>query len=166
MILSTLVAAWLCAVPPDVFIAKVVAVIDGDTVEVIRNRKKERIRLMYIDAPEKYQTFGLISRSALVDKIMGKEVEVRAFKRDRYARILAEIYVPGKTPSVNRQMVDEGYAWSYDAYSGGAEWEESQHKARQAKRGLWQSAETPIAPWLYRRGRYQGGPHGPSSSSN
>ena len=50
------------AVPPTLpvnqFSGKVVSVLDGDTIDVLYNRRAKRIRLNGIDAPEKGQAFG------------------------------------------------------------------------------------------------------------
>ncbi|MDK2743464.1 MAG: hypothetical protein NDI90_11155 [Nitrospira sp. BO4] len=40
------------------FIGQVIAVKDGDTIEVLHNKRAERIRLTGIDCPEKKQAFG------------------------------------------------------------------------------------------------------------
>jgi endonuclease YncB( thermonuclease family) len=40
------------------FEGKVVSILDGDTIEVLHDKKPERIRLYGIDCPEKRQPFG------------------------------------------------------------------------------------------------------------
>jgi endonuclease YncB( thermonuclease family) len=40
------------------FEGKVIGVLDGDTIEVLHEKKTERIRLYGIDCPEKGQAFG------------------------------------------------------------------------------------------------------------
>ena len=44
---------------------KVIRVLDGDTIEVLQDKKPVRIRLANIDAPEKKQAFGRWSASQL-----------------------------------------------------------------------------------------------------
>jgi micrococcal nuclease len=43
---------------------QVVAVLDGDTIEVLHNGHAERIRLNGIDCPEKGQTYGTKAKQA------------------------------------------------------------------------------------------------------
>jgi endonuclease YncB( thermonuclease family) len=47
---------WL--VPKDRFSGKVIRVIDGDTISVLKDKEPVRIRLYGIDCPEKKQAFG------------------------------------------------------------------------------------------------------------
>jgi endonuclease YncB( thermonuclease family) len=52
------------------FTAKVIAVLDGDTVLVKRDKGLVKIRLVGIDAPEKAQSFGETSKHSLSDMVM------------------------------------------------------------------------------------------------
>ena len=56
----------------ETFIARVIAVLDGDTVIVQERAKKTTVRLAGIDAPEKLQDFGPASRDALVALEIGR----------------------------------------------------------------------------------------------
>ena len=47
----------------------VVSVLDGDTVDVLVDRKPVRVRLAEIDAPERAQAFGTKSRQALAAEV-------------------------------------------------------------------------------------------------
>ena len=49
------------------FDAKVIKVIDGDTIWVKTENKHVKIRLSYIDAPELRQTFGVRSKNYLTN---------------------------------------------------------------------------------------------------
>ena len=60
-----------------VFTGEVVAVIDGDTIEVLHNQHTERIRLNGIDCPEKGQAYGHKAKDAVADLIFGKEVTLK-----------------------------------------------------------------------------------------
>ena len=44
------------------FRAKVIGIVDGDTIEVLHNGRLERVRLVGIDAPERNQAFGSRAR--------------------------------------------------------------------------------------------------------
>ncbi len=62
----------LSAAPPqkvESFEGKVVALADGDTITVLRDRTQVKIRLEGIDAPEKNQAFGNKAKVTLSDYV-------------------------------------------------------------------------------------------------
>src|SRR6202007_563472 len=134
--------------PPKPFTGKVVKVQDGDTVTVLVDEVQHRIRLAGIDAPENKQAFGTKAKQVLADKVFGKEVKVVWKKRDRYKRILGDIYLGERW--LNLEMVEEGYAWHYVYFSKDARLAKAEREAKEAKRGLLADPE-PIPPWDYRK---------------
>ena len=54
-----------------------VAVADGDTVKVMRDRERLKIRLYGIDCPEKRQAFGTRAKVFTSDMVFGKTVQVK-----------------------------------------------------------------------------------------
>lgn len=86
---------------------RVVRVLDGDTIEVMDSRKAVRIRLVNIDAPEKKQDHGRWSTDMMKSLVAGKTVTVTYFQRDRYGRILGQVYAPDGM-NVNQFMVRGG----------------------------------------------------------
>ena len=102
----------------DQYRAKVIKVIDGDTIWVKSENKHIKIRLSYIDAPELKQVYGVRSKNFLSKLILDKEVEVSTSKKDRYNRHLGEIYIHNDNESVfvNAKMVKSGNAWIYKSY--------------------------------------------------
>lgn len=96
------------------FSGQVVAILDGDTVDVLVDQRPVRVRLAQIDAPEKRQAFGTRSRQALADLVFRKTVRVSEEGSDRYGRVIGTVYV-GEV-DVNAQMVREGMAWVYRNY--------------------------------------------------
>jgi len=102
------------------YLAKVEQVIDGDTVELtvdmgFRLYHRVRARLHGINAPELHKRAqiekGRLSKQALHDKVVGREVIVRTRKADDFGRWLVIIYVDGTmTKTVNERMIDNGYA--------------------------------------------------------
>ena len=58
------------------FEAKVIRIIDGDTLEVLYEMKPVKIRLLHIDSPEKRgkQPFGNAAKEALSDQCFGQIV--------------------------------------------------------------------------------------------
>ncbi|MGW8271111.1 MAG: thermonuclease family protein, partial [Burkholderiales bacterium] len=66
---------------------RVVAVADGDTITVLdAARRRSRVRLAGIDAPESRQPFGAAAKRSLSALVFGADVEVEYRKRDRYGR--------------------------------------------------------------------------------
>ncbi|MBI1174947.1 MAG: nuclease (SNase) [Sideroxydans sp.] len=130
------------------FLAKVVAVLDGDTVLVVRNQHPLKIRLADIDAPEKAQDYGMASRDALVRMVLHQQVRVDTLALDKYGRTVALLEVDGM--SVNEEMVRRGLAWEYSHFHSDRHYIALQAAAQQAKRGLWRQAN-PMPPWQWRK---------------
>jgi micrococcal nuclease len=131
------------------FRAKVIGVLDGDTIEVLKDTAPVRIPLYGIDCPEHYQDFGTKARLFTSHKVFGKTVEVVPIEKDRYARQVAKIYIDGKY--LNQMIVAEGFACWYKRYAPNDDdlWK-AEIDARAAKIGLW-SHPNPIPPWKFRR---------------
>ena len=129
---------------------RVVGVKDGDTVVLLTAAKEEiTVRLSEIDAPERKQAFGTVSRTFLSDLIFGKEVKLEKLGKDRYGRTLGFIYLRNGT-NVNVEMVKNGMAWQYEKYSKSAVLKKVQASAKSMKAGLWRDSY-PVAPWEFRR---------------
>lgn len=134
--------------PTKPFTGKVVKITDGDTVTVLFDKTQYRIRLAGIDTPEKKQAFGIQAKKALGDKIFGKDVKVVWKKRDLYNRIVGDIYLDIRW--INKEMIEEGWAWHYRQYSKDPILAKAEVDARNAKRGLWVDPN-PIPPWEFRK---------------
>lgn len=117
------------------FNGKVVSIHDGDTITVLQNKQKIKVRLFGIDAPEKKQDYGQKSRQFLANLIAGEVVEVEPKGKDRYKRTLGIIHYKGQ--DINAQIVLNGYAWAYVKYS--RIYADQEKTARKNKLGLWQS---------------------------
>jgi len=133
---------------------KVVAVADGDTITVLTaDKKQERIRFQGIDAPEKAQAFGSVSKEHLASLVFGKQVSVEYAKRDKYGRIVGKVLIDGK--DINIEQLKAGLAWFYRQYANELSepdrksYEAAESEAKTAKRGLWKDAN-PTAPWEFR----------------
>lgn len=131
---------------------KVIKIADGDTLTVRVKNKKFKIRLAEIDTPEKIQPYGSSSRTALVNKVMGKLIQVRITTTDRYKRYIGHIYLNDR--HINAEMVKEGHAWVYRRYSNDESLRLLEKQARLAKRGLWAlPVDQRQAPWEWRKDR-------------
>ena len=70
---------------------KVVKVSDGDTIWVLDTKKKVKVRLLGIDAPEIKQAFGEESRMILARLIKKQNVIVVGDGKDRYGRLIGKV---------------------------------------------------------------------------
>jgi endonuclease YncB( thermonuclease family) len=92
-----LILYWLPVALGADFSGPVVSVLDGDTIEVLRNHHAERIRLNGMDCPEKGQAYGKRAKQAASELVFGKEVTLRTFGKDKYGRTLADVILPDGT---------------------------------------------------------------------
>lgn len=133
--------------------AKVIGIKDGDTVEVLYHQLPMIIRLEHIDAPEKKQAFGSVSKQKLSDLCFGKNVTIiSSGKKGNYdgrGRMIAEILVNDNV-NANKEMLKSGLAWHYKKYSRSAAYAQLEITARKNRVGLW-SDKNPIAPWNFRK---------------
>jgi endonuclease YncB( thermonuclease family) len=136
--------------PKPSFAGKVVSVADGDTITVLVGKEQHRIRLEGIDCPESRQDFGTKAKEAIAGKVFGKEVTIKWKARDKYKRILGDVYLGDR--HINLEMVQEGWAWHYTQYSKDAQLAKAEKEAKEARKGLW-AAPNPIPPWEFRNGK-------------
>lgn len=136
---------------------RVVAVADGDTITVLDNTNTQhKIRLAGIDAPEKKQAFGNVSKKSLSDLVYGKQVDVDWQKHDRYGRTVGKVIINGL--DANLEQIKRGMAWFYSNYQNELVLDDRlsylrAHDSAQAGRvGLWSDRE-PMAPWDFRKAK-------------
>lgn len=112
--------------------AKVIEVIDGDTIDVVIDLgfdifTNKRIRLAGIDCPET-RTSDLHEKKLGVEakeylkQLLGdaSNVVIKTLTTDtyeKYGRVLGRVYIDSSVISVNDLMISRGYAWSYDGCS-------------------------------------------------
>lgn len=156
-VLFTATVLAVAAVPvwAETLTGRVVGVTDGDTVKVLTAEKvEERVRLSGVDAPEKAQPFGQVSKMHLSDQVFGQTVTVEWDKRDRYRRIVGRVMVGGV--DANLGQITAGLAWHYKKYEDeqpAAErqvYAEAEVRARSAGVGLWRDRH-PTPPWDWRK---------------
>ncbi|GBE04316.1 thermonuclease precursor [bacterium BMS3Abin09] len=121
-------------------------VIDGDTIIVIIDRKKEKVRLIGVDTPEKdgpYTKEEPFSReaSAFTKKIAeGKQVRLEYDwqKRDKYGRLLAYVYLEDGT-FLNAELIKQGYGTAFRKFTFKYrdDFIRYEREARGSKKGLW-----------------------------
>lgn len=133
---------------PATFTGKVVAVFDGDSLQVLVHGGPVDVRIHGIDAPERGQAFSTVSRRALANLIFGKAVTVSVVETDRYGRRVGHVSVDGVNAGL--EQLRGGLVWHYTFYSKDARYAAAERDARAARRGLWQDA-SPLPPWEFRQ---------------
>lgn len=141
----------LAAAAPGEFRGRVIGVSDGDTLTVLHERRREKVRLHGIDAPEKGQPFGERAKEVTAQLVFGREVAVRSTGQDRHGRTMAEVILPDGR-HLNRELVRAGYAWWYRRYSTDRTLGALEAQARAARSGLWADPRA-IPPWEWRARR-------------
>jgi endonuclease YncB( thermonuclease family) len=116
-------------------------------------QKRYRVRLSGIDAPERLQRFGGVSRRSLSQLTYRKTVVVDYYKLDPYGRLVGKVRVDGA--DINLEQLRRGMAWHRvgDAQELTLDerraYQASEAEARSAARGLWKEKATP--PWEFRK---------------
>ena len=128
--------------------ARVVRVVDGDTVKVRAGGRNDTVRYIGDDTPESkkpgtpVQCFALAASAYNSRLVAGREVELRvgAEARDRYGRLLAYVYRRPDGLFVNAALVRGGYATLLTIPPNVAHadlFRALQRRARDAHAGLW-----------------------------
>ncbi len=109
-------------------VKEVLKIVDGDTIDADIDlgfdiSLTKRVRLNGIDTPEsrttdlKEKALGLEVKEWLKHKLEGaKDILIKTQLPDsteKYGRILGNLYINNESLSLNEQMVNTGYAWSY-----------------------------------------------------
>jgi len=147
----------------ETLLGKVIHVQDGDSITVLDDtRTQHKIRLGGIDAPERRQAFGNVSKERLAEQVAGQSVAVEWDKVDRYGRKVGKVLLNGLDS--NLVQIKRGLAWHYKQYereqppADRQSYAAAEAEARAAKLGLWRDA-APLPPWEFRR-------HTPKSASS
>lgn len=149
-------AALLCLAAGPALSLRVVGVHDGDTLTGLTEDKRQvKVRLDAIDAPELSQPFGRAAKTALSEKVFGKDVVVTVKETDRYGRTIGHVLLGRR--DINLELLEEGLVWHYEHYDHNQRLREAERSARAAKRGLWHDRD-PVPPWEWRSERRHAGP--------
>lgn len=156
-LLLILMMFFTSAIEAATLVGHVVGVTDGDTITVLDATKTQfKIRLAGIDAPEKKQPFGSVSKKSLSDLVFDKVVSIQYDKEDRYGRIVGKVMINGT--DANLEQIKRGLAWWYKKYQKEQSQQDrrdyllAQEYAQSGQIGLWVE-NTPIAPWDFRKSR-------------
>jgi len=126
--------------------------VDGDTLEIDMNGKKEKVRLIGVDTPETHdprkavQCFGLAAAAFTKNLVGGDNIRLESdpinTNRDRYNRLLRYVYLPNNT-LVNGEIIKQGYGFAYLSFpfTKSEEFRLLQEDARANTRGLWKDCK-------------------------
>ena len=133
--------------------ARVVRIIDGDSIVVVRDGVEEKVRLACIDAPELGQgSPGKWAKEDVSLALLGDpEVTLKVYGKDRYGRTIAEVYRNRDGANVNLLLVEFGSAfayWDYMSCDRNA-YEAAEVKAQSGPYGVWRTQVQ--FPWEWRR---------------
>lgn len=128
--------------------ARVVRVVDGDTIAVTIGGRRETVRYIGVDTPESVkpntpvQCFAKAASAANARLVAGRAVRLvlDAEPRDRYGRLLAYVYRVRDGAFVNERLLREGYAKTLAIRPNtrfASRFTVMQNVARSERRGLW-----------------------------
>ena len=143
----------------------VIGISDGDTLTVLADRQRIRVRIDGIDAPEIRQTFGQSARRSLAQMVFQKDVRLECRETDSLNPKLCKVWVQpsdcptcGMTLDVGHAQVVSGMAWWLGQHAkeqsedDRGRYESAENEARERHRGLWSDLH-PVPPWEWRRQR-------------
>lgn len=129
--------------------AKVLRVVDGDTIDVLVNGKRERVRILGINTPETVdprkpvQCFGrqasAKAKSILNNQTVGLESDPTQSDRDKYGRLLRYVFLSDGT-DFGLTMIQMGFAYEYTydlPYKKQTVYKAAQKEAEEKSLGLW-----------------------------
>jgi micrococcal nuclease len=171
LVAGALLAACAAAAEPPAGLphSRVVAVGDGDTITVQLGERRERVRLIGVDAPELHespkldrdakrsrrsrrdiQADGARARAFTADRLLGGTVSLErdVEPRDRFGRLLAYVWLDDGT-LFNVELVRAGWARTLTVPPNVRHVDallEAQRAARAARRGFWGDRHAPRRP--------------------
>ena len=133
---------------------RVIHVHDGDSLTVVDQGRKLRVRLAGVDAPELTQPYGWKALRSLSKLCRGKDATLVERGKDDDGRMLASVTCPkdgGEKTDASAEQVKKGLAWVFRTYLPlGSPLYELETSARLMQRGLWRDKD-PVPPWEWRK---------------
>jgi endonuclease YncB( thermonuclease family) len=136
-------------------------VADGDTLTILDQGQKVRVRLVGIDAPETSkskresgQPYSQKSKKHLAGLVLNRSVSVKSYGQDRYKRVLGEVFLGGT--NINLEMVKVGLAEVYrgrapKGLSMGQYWRAEEAAARARRLNMWSLGDRYVSPKEWRK---------------
>jgi endonuclease YncB( thermonuclease family) len=89
--------------------------ITADTINaLILGKQQIRVRLAFVDAPEKGQAFGQRAKAAMSELGFGKDVKLRPQTIDRNGRLIARVIIDNQDAGL--ELLKRGLCWVYEKY--------------------------------------------------
>ncbi len=143
-----LVFVSMTAFASDIISARVVSVVDGNTIEIqSEGQLMQRVIIAGIDCPELTQEFGEEAKRYVENLILQKNITVQVQGKDRKGNYVGVVMV-GNT-DLRTELLKEGLAWTSEKEPL-ADLETLKSAAQKESKGLWKS-EKPTPPWTHRR---------------
>jgi micrococcal nuclease len=114
---------------------KVVSVIDGDTIKVRLNNSIDKVRFSHINCPEKGEPYYKEAKEFVKSYIQGKTVFIKTNGRDKYSRLLGEVFYKGE--NINLLLVSNGLAKHYKRFSSDKRYSRVEKRAKEKGVGMW-----------------------------
>lgn len=128
-------------------------VVDGDTLEVLIDGTREKVRIIGIDTPEivdprrPVECFGKEASNyaknflAEGNSLLYLEADPTQSDTDRYGRLLRYVFTDSEGEhDFGKMLIENGYATEYtyrDPYKYQAEYKTAEQNAQEQKKGLW-----------------------------
>lgn len=132
----------------------VVGITDGDTLVLLVDRQKYKVRVAGIDAPEKRQAWGEKSKTNLSRLAFNQPAVADCPKVDRWGRRICKVTV--NAADIGLEQIKDGMAWWYRKYAkeqsadDQSAYESTELMAKLKRLGLWGDTN-PVPPWDFRR---------------
>jgi endonuclease YncB( thermonuclease family) len=129
----------------------IIGVLEGDTLQVMKDAEVRVIRLDGVDAPEIGQPYDKDAHAFTVSLALGKKVHVMT-KAAHMSGIQAAVISLPSGLNLSHELLKAGLAW-WDRIHvplNDSLWK-LEREARTLRRGLWDEAD-PIPPWEWRKG--------------
>jgi endonuclease YncB( thermonuclease family) len=130
----------------------ILAVPEGDTLEILHEGSVYVIRLRDVDAPEIGQPYGAEAQAFMAALAIGKSAQVTTTDLPQTGRPLKAKIALSSGLNLSYELLKAGLAW-WDrkaAPDDDSLWR-LEREARTEHRGLWDDAD-PIPPWEWRKG--------------
>lgn len=146
--LTSCTPAEISPAPTATTVGTVVAVVDGDTIDVQTSTGEERVRLIGIDTPEISRDGGTDdcyaqeARTYLGQLVYGHDVELVSDPTQadaaRYGRLLRHVLVDGQSAAQLALEAGAGTEYTYDRpYDRRDDYLDAQSRAQSTGAGLW-----------------------------
>ena len=129
---------------------RVQKVVDGDTIEILKYGRTEKVRLIGIDTPETLdprkpvQCYGKEASNNTKHLLEGQMVKIETDplvgERDKYNRILAYVWLDNNK-LINLELISNGYAHEYtyrsQPYKYQSQFKSAEKSAQSSNLGFW-----------------------------